>query len=167
MLERLGLSNLLHLLSSASAESFKCVDFVQLFMDEFSVRAESVNFLGESLLVDELQYQAGESHSYPVIVDGHVYTFHDVYGGYDETFDAHVVELVQKRDGDRPSDTAISDSVEVHTSDAFTLSVDDHHSYMNNDDFILALLVDDYEQHEVSFRSEMQEEIGGRETRYE
>jgi hypothetical protein len=116
-------------------------------MEDFDVRAKSTTILSSSTLVDELSMQSQKYRSFPVIINGYAQTFHDVRGGYDERNDQQVVKLVQYHDNMASSSRDTQAAVyEVNLDDSFLLYADEHHTFDDEEEFVVCLAVSDYEQ---------------------
>lgn len=126
-------------------------------MDDFEVRAQSTTMLSSSSLVEELLAQAQKHRSFPVIVDGYPYTFHDVRGGYDDNADQHIVKLVQYHDNmanEGANDTQ-SAVYEIHLDDSFLLYADDYHFFDDEQELVVCIAVTEYTKREPSFREQL------------
>lgn len=142
-------------------------------MDRFSVSVSESEVLRQSHLVSELQAGAEEMVSFPALVGEHVAMFHDVDGGYHESDDYHLVNLIHKPQGlgsPRVEFHGKRSSVELHLDDKFwQLGVSGFKTYDEgypDEDFVLSLEVDNYRSGPHSFSDELKTDIDKRETQF-
>lgn len=116
-------------------------------MDDFEVKAQSSDMLQSSHLVGEMDEQASKYRSFPVVINGMVYKFHEIRGGHDTDGDYHIVQLVQNHDSMESQPQHTNAVVfEIDLDDSWLLYATDTHVFNNEEEYVLSLAVELFER---------------------
>lgn len=135
-------------------------------MDSFEVSAKDTEVLDASHIVQELQGDSEDMDLFPALIDGQIGYFHEIDGGFDRSEGHHIVNLIHKVQGiDSPPNKTDAPTVELHLDTWFyNLHVED--SLVMGDypdeDFVLSLVVTDYQMGKYSFSDAMRTDIDKR-----
>jgi len=129
---------------------------------------------GRSALVSNMQAEARDMETFPVLIGDEVAHFHDVAGGYNREQLFDVVNFIHRVQGPgspyRVNTDELAHRFEAHLEDNYYhLSVDGIRAVGDypDEDYILSLKVGSEMHGEHSFSKPMTENIDKRETRYE
>jgi len=140
------------------------------------VRTITVKFEhdGRSALVSNMQAEARDMETFPVLIGDEVAHFHDLSGGHnrDRSFDVvNFIHRVQEPGSPyRVNTDELSNQFEAHLEDNYYhLSVDGIRAVGDypDEDYILSLKVESAMHGKYSFSEAMTENIDRRETKYE
>ncbi len=129
---------------------------------------------GHSALVSNMQAEARDMKTFPVLIGDEIEHFHDVEGGYNRERMFDVVNLIHRVQGVgspyRVNTDELAHRFEAHLEDNYYhLSVDGIRAVGDypDEDYILSLKVGSEMHGEYSFSKPMTENIDSREKRFE
>jgi hypothetical protein len=118
--------------------------------------------------------ESREMDTFPVLLGDEVAHFHSVSGGYNDTNEHYVVNLIHEIQGPgspyRVNSDSIAHTAEAHLSENFyNLDVDGVRTEDEYPDepYVLSLKVSDYQQGPYSFNEALSADVDSRETRFE
>lgn len=131
-------------------------------------------YSGKSALVSNMQAEARDMETFPVLIGDEIAHFHDVAGGYNRERSFDVVNLIHRVQGPgspyQVNTDELSHRFEAHLSENYyRLSVDGVRAIDDypDEDYVLSLKVVGEMHGEHSFSKPMTEDIDRRETRYD
>lgn len=127
-----------------------------------------------SALVSNMQIEAREMETFPVLIGDHVAHFHEVDGGHNRDYLYDIVNLIHTVQGPGSphlvNTDELSHSIELHLTDNYyTLTVDGMRVHDNypHDDYVLSLQIDSAMSGPHSFSEPLTADTDKRETRHE
>ncbi len=124
-------------------------------MDSFAVSVKSSDVWGRSRLVEEMQTDYYRMPQIPVIIDGYVWYFDDIGGGYDEG--AHLVEFsFEYESGYTQPSLPHGDCFEAHLRNkSYTLWTEAMDWWESENSTHMVVKVDEYRSQEHTFWREL------------
>lgn len=127
-------------------------------------------YTGASALVENMRYEAESMDEFPVLIGNEIAHFHEVDGGYNRVDGIDIVELIHRVQGHgSPSRVGLASTVEAHLSDNYYyLTVDsfERRDEYPDEDYVLAMAVEDYQFDGYSFSKAMREDVDRRDVEY-